>query len=59
MSGEHNLEPRGQEIMKTKTDENRKSEPSGKIGWAILWLIGVPLPILIILYVLTGGGCNG
>lgn len=27
---------------------------SGKIGWAILWLLGVPLPILLILFLLRG-----
>lgn len=27
---------------------------SGKIGWAVLWLLGVPLPILLILYLLFG-----
>ena len=26
--------------------------------WAGLWVIGIPLPILVILYLLTGGGCN-
>jgi hypothetical protein len=26
--------------------------------WAILWVIGIPLPILVVLYLLTGGGCN-
>jgi len=31
---------------------------TGKVGWALLWLLGVPLPILIVLYLLTGGGCN-
>lgn len=31
---------------------------SGKIGWALLWLLGVPLPVLIVLYFLTGGGCG-
>ena len=35
------------------------SERHGKVGWAILWLLGVPLPILLVLYFLTGGGCNG
>lgn len=35
------------------------SERNGKVGWAILWLLGVPLPILLVLYFLTGGGCNG
>jgi hypothetical protein len=31
---------------------------SGKMGWALLWLLGVPLPVLIVLYFLTGGGCS-
>lgn len=26
--------------------------------WAMLWVIGIPLPILLVLYLLTGGGCN-
>lgn len=26
--------------------------------WALLWVIGVPLPVLFVLYLLTGGGCN-
>jgi len=30
------------------------STTSGKAGWILLWLIGVPVPILIILFVLRG-----
>jgi hypothetical protein len=26
--------------------------------WAMLWVIGIPLPVLIVLYFLTGGGCG-
>ncbi len=26
----------------------------GKIGWIILWLIGIPVPILLILFLLRG-----
>lgn len=26
----------------------------GKVGWAILWLLGVPIPILFLLFVLRG-----
>lgn len=26
----------------------------GKMGWAILWLLGIPLPVLLVLYVLRG-----
>jgi len=33
----------------------RKSE-KGKIGYILLWLLGVPIPILLLFYVLRG--CN-
>jgi hypothetical protein len=36
------------ELMVVKQDEQ------GKIGWALAWLIGVPLPVLIILYLIFG-----
>jgi hypothetical protein len=26
----------------------------GKIGWILLWLLGVPIPILLVLFVLRG-----
>jgi hypothetical protein len=26
----------------------------GKIGWLLLWLLGVPIPILLLLYLLRG-----
>ena len=26
----------------------------GKIGWIILWLLGIPLPVLLVLYFLRG-----
>ena len=26
----------------------------GRIGWALLWLLGVPIPLLLVLYVLRG-----
>jgi len=26
----------------------------GKVGWILLWLLGVPLPILFILFLLRG-----
>jgi len=28
---------------------------SGKAGYILLWLLGVPLPILLIIYLLKGG----
>jgi hypothetical protein len=27
---------------------------SGKVGWLILWLLGVPIPILLILFLIRG-----
>lgn len=33
------------------------SREAGKIGWALLWLLGIPLPVLIVLYFLKG--CSG
>lgn len=26
----------------------------GKIGWILLWALGVPIPVLVVLYVLRG-----
>ena len=26
----------------------------GKVGWILLWLLGIPLPILLVLYLLRG-----
>lgn len=31
----------------------RKRE-EGKVGWVILWLLGVPIPVLVILFLLRG-----
>jgi hypothetical protein len=26
----------------------------GKVGWIVLWLLGIPLPILFVLFLLRG-----
>jgi len=26
----------------------------GKIGWILLWALGVPIPILVVLFILRG-----
>ena len=33
---------------------NRLKDESGKIGWAILWLMGVPIPVLFVLFLPRG-----
>jgi len=32
----------------------RLREQAGKVGWILLWLLGVPIPILIILFLVRG-----
>ena len=32
---------------------NFRSE-EGRVGWILMWLLGVPIPILLLLYVLRG-----
>ena len=27
---------------------------SGRAGWIFLWLLGVPIPVLLVIYVLRG-----
>jgi len=31
-----------------------RNTEKGKIGWILLWLLGIPIPILLLLYVLRG-----
>ncbi|MBX3743169.1 MAG: hypothetical protein KF712_19445 [Akkermansiaceae bacterium] len=44
--------------MKTTTSPTRRSRvwktESGKIGWILLWLIGVPIPVLLVFFLLRG-----
>lgn len=32
----------------------QKAKQAGKVGWILLWLIGVPVPILLVLFLLRG-----
>ena len=40
--------------MKTNPFEHLPSTQQGKVGYIFLWLLGVPIPILFILYLLRG-----
>lgn len=31
-----------------------RSKEKGKIGWILLWLVGIPVPVLLALYFLRG-----
>jgi len=37
-----------------KVCKQTRNEKSGKVGWVLLWLLGVPIPILLILFLLRG-----
>lgn len=43
---------RDMEFLQQKLDERLRE--SGKAGYALLWLLGVPIPILIIIYLVRG-----
>ena len=30
----------------------RRGREEGKVGWILLWLLGVPIPILLVLFLL-------
>lgn len=32
----------------------RRGRETGKIGWILLWLIGIPVPVLLALFLLRG-----
>ena len=40
--------------MKTHRLKARLKTAPGKAGWIFLWLIGVPIPILFVLYLMRG-----
>jgi hypothetical protein len=33
---------------------SKRAAQSGKLGWILLWLLGVPIPILLLLFLLRG-----
>jgi hypothetical protein len=34
--------------------KRRTAGEDGKVGWILLWLLGIPVPILLILFLLRG-----
>lgn len=38
----------------TTSKEVRVRKERGKIGWILLWLLGVPIPLLLFLFVIRG-----
>ena len=42
------------DFKSVKINDIKGAAEQGKIGWIFLWLIGVPIPILLILFLLRG-----
>jgi hypothetical protein len=42
------------DMQKTEQKINMLATEEGAIGWALLWLLGIPLPILLVLFLLAG-----
>ena len=34
--------------------KERLQRQTGKVGWLLLWLLGVPIPVLLVLFLLRG-----
>jgi hypothetical protein len=41
-------------MQKTEQKINMRTTEEGAIGWALLWLLGIPLPIFLVLFLLRG-----
>jgi len=41
-------------LLSMKMEAVMLNNEKGKIGWILLWVLGVPIPILLALYLLRG-----
>jgi len=41
-------------MMKIPKSNASPSARQGKVGWILLWLMGVPIPILLVLFAIRG-----
>jgi hypothetical protein len=47
-----NYAPQGETMI--ANFRNRLKRQEGKAGWILLWLLGVPIPVLLVLFLLRG-----
>jgi hypothetical protein len=40
--------------MNERESQSVPERERGKIGWILLWLLGVPIPVLFLLFLLRG-----
>jgi hypothetical protein len=41
-------------LKHTMKTQFKKYCNEGKVGWVLLWLLGIPLPVLLLFYLFTG-----
>ena len=41
-------------ISRAQTGFKSVNSQSGKMGWILLWALGVPIPVLLVLFLLRG-----
>ena len=37
-----------------RNSDRRRRREEGRAGWILLWLLGVPIPVLLVLFLLRG-----
>jgi uncharacterized membrane protein len=50
----HQIEARGRDHGRRRALVDQLRDESGKAGWLFLWLLGVPIPLLLVLFLLRG-----
>jgi hypothetical protein len=45
---------RDREVSMMTKLRDRLTRQHGKVGWILLWLLGVPIPVLLVLFLLRG-----
>jgi hypothetical protein len=48
------FESNGAVDVRTVGEDGGFMDESGRVGWIFLWLLGIPIPVLLALYVLRG-----
>jgi hypothetical protein len=41
-------------LLETCRQQLARQQQKGGIGWVVLWLLGIPIPVLILLFLLRG-----
>ncbi|MFH0725788.1 MAG: hypothetical protein V2B19_05465 [Pseudomonadota bacterium] len=49
-----NGESRGHGPGEQEKPKDRTTAEEGKLGWILLWALGVPIPVLLVLFLLRG-----